>query len=340
MSLHQIQGAEKGFLDVWKNRSLGLVEFEEFCETDPQPGDVFSSAVQADLVLFVCHMPACQPFWINVMSQLNTPLAIFKLLDGSNCRECGEATCLAFAAAVFRGQRTLAKCPRLSPEILEQYGDQTGESRKTIEEDMDRAMEQIRQRVRTCDLAAAAERVGGRYHGHALSIKVLGKNFHVHDDGSLSADIHVNPWISIPVLDYIMNGRGAAPTGTWVPFRELSQGRSWQGLFAKRSEEPLKKIADTYTGLFEDMLEVFSGRRFAKHFDSDVSILLHPLPKVPLLICYWKPEDGMDSSLHLFFDQNVEDNLSLNSIFALGSGLVRMFERLAVKHEGRDRTYF
>ena len=274
------------------------------------------------------------------MSELNSPLDIYKLLDGSNCRECGEATCLAFAAAVFRGQRLLSECLRLSPEVLEKYGDQTGESKKTIEEDMDRAMEEIRQRVRGVDLSEAAQRVGGHYNGRSLTVKVLGKNFRVQADGSLSADIHVNPWVSIPVLDHIINGRGTLPSGKWIPFRELSQGRTWQGLFEQRCEKPLKKIADTYTGLFEDMLEVFSGRQIEKHFDSDVSIVLWPLPRVPLLVCYWKPEEGMDSSLHLFFDRTVEDNLSINSIFSIGSGLVRMFELLAVKHEGRDRTYF
>ena len=29
-------------------------------------------------------------------------MEIFKLLNGSNCRECNEKTCLAFAVAVFK----------------------------------------------------------------------------------------------------------------------------------------------------------------------------------------------------------------------------------------------
>ena len=38
------------------------------------------------------------------MAKLISPLEILKLLEKSNCRECGQATCLAFAAAVFKGQ--------------------------------------------------------------------------------------------------------------------------------------------------------------------------------------------------------------------------------------------
>jgi ArsR family metal-binding transcriptional regulator len=34
-------------------------------------------------------------------------MAIFKLLEKSNCRQCNEATCLAFAAAVFKAAENL-----------------------------------------------------------------------------------------------------------------------------------------------------------------------------------------------------------------------------------------
>ena len=53
------------------------------------------------------------------MTQLKNPIEIIKILDKSNCRECGEATCLAFAAAVFNGRRQLDECPRLDNGVIE-----------------------------------------------------------------------------------------------------------------------------------------------------------------------------------------------------------------------------
>jgi ArsR family metal-binding transcriptional regulator len=50
-------------------------------------------------------------------------MEIFKLLDKSNCRECRETTCLAFAAAVFKGQKQLDECPHLESDIVEQFGE-------------------------------------------------------------------------------------------------------------------------------------------------------------------------------------------------------------------------
>ena len=56
------------------------------------------------------------------------------------------------------------------------------------------------------------------------------------------------------------------------------------------------------------------------------------MPKVPLLICYWKPEDDLESELNIFFDSKAEDNLPIESIYTLGAGLVVMFEKLALRH--------
>ena len=53
------------------------------------------------------------------MAQFKNAMEIFKLLNKSNCRECKEATCLAFAAAVFQGRRKLNECPHLDQSILE-----------------------------------------------------------------------------------------------------------------------------------------------------------------------------------------------------------------------------
>ena len=138
--------------------------------------------------------------------------------------------------------------------------------------------------------------------------------------------------MTIPILSYILNCKGAPVSGKWVPFRELEGGKTWYRLFGQRCEKPLKKLADTYTDLFNDMLHVFNGRQVENHYQSDISLVLHPLPLVPILICYWKPEDGLESSLNIFFDSTAEDNLNIESIYALATGLVRMFEKIALTH--------
>jgi hypothetical protein len=91
-------------------------------------------------------------------------------------------------------------------------------------------------------------------------------------------------------------------------------------------------VADSYTTLFDDIVQLFSGRQVAKQFDSDISVVLQPLPKVPILICYWLPEEGMDSNLLVFFDETADRNLDTDSVFTLGVGLAHMITKLARKH--------
>ena len=45
---------------------------------------------------------------------------VFKLLPRTNCRECGFGTCLAFAAAVSRGESGLDRCPATMTLTLEE----------------------------------------------------------------------------------------------------------------------------------------------------------------------------------------------------------------------------
>ena len=94
----------------------------------------------------------------------------------------------------------------------------------------------------------------------------------------------------------------------------------------------MKRVADTYTDLFDDLVSIFGGKQVEKQFESDISMVLHPLPRVPIMICYWLPEDGLESSLNVFFDDTADNNLAIGSIFSLGAGLSQMFEKLALRH--------
>jgi hypothetical protein len=263
-------------------------------------------------------------------SKPKNALEIFQLLDKSNCRKCGEKTCLAFAGAVFLNQRKLAECPHLPKEIAEQLAG-TIEIRHPFESGL-KYLEQLKSEVARLDLKAATDRTGGTFSGNKLMIKVLGKDFSVDAQGKLRADIHINPWIGVPFLNYILHGEGLPVANKWVSLRELKDGRERYPLFHRQCEEPLKRVADVYTELFDDIIQLFSGRQVAKQFESDISVVLQPLPNVPILICYWLPEEGMDSNLLVFFDETADRNLDTDSVFTLGVGLAHMIKKLALKH--------
>jgi len=263
-------------------------------------------------------------------------MEVFKLLDKSNCRECGEKTCLAFAGAVFQGRRPIEDCPRLSPEVARRFSQPSPEA-KLAQQEGQQYLRELKGKVASVDLAAAAERLGGQMVEGKLVLKVLGKDFGVDRSGRLYTDIHVNPWVAVPFLVHVLYGAGKTPVGEWVSFRELKEGKQRYALFHKRSEAALKRVADVYGAFFDDIVHMFSGKEVPAHFESDISVVLHPLPKVPFMICYWRPDEGMDSSLNVFFDKTADDNLDIDSVFSLGVGFAQMIGKLSLRHGFSDQ---
>ena len=266
------------------------------------------------------------------MPQFDNAMQVFRLLDKSNCRTCGEKTCLAFAGAVFTGRRKLHECPTVKPEHLPEQGGTREGPAAAGGEPTDDLFEAFSRELATLDLERAATRTGGVFHDPLLIVKVLGKDFGVDRRARFYTDIHVIPWVTVPFLTYVLRSRGAAPTGEWVPMRELAGGAERYPLFRKRCEEAMQKIADIYPELFDDLVHLFSGKQIASPYDSDISVVLPVFPLVPVLICYWRPDEGMGSSLNVFFDRSIDRNLDSETAFTIGAGLTQMFEKLALRH--------
>jgi hypothetical protein len=259
-----------------------------------------------------------------------TPVEIYQILDKSNCRQCGEKTCLAFASAVYLNQRRLSDCPRLPQELAQGLADPAN-TRRPFEPGVD-YVKQLQREVAAIDLEAAAARTGGVFANNTLTLKVLGKDFSVDTQGNLRAAIHINPWVAVPVLNYILHSEGLPVAQKWVTLRELQEGRERYPLFQRQCEAPLKQLADNFPDLFDDIVRVFSGHRAARHLDSDIAVVLYPLPKVPIMICYWLPDDGLESSLKVFFDATADRNLDTDSVYTLGVGLTHMLKKLVRRH--------
>lgn len=265
------------------------------------------------------------------MPQLKNPLDIYKLLPKTNCRQCYCHTCLAFAAAVIKGDKKLADCPYLPADAHGQFA-----ARIAIRQPFDRQREEqlvaLRQTVSALDLAAKALPLGARMEKGELTVRCLGKDFRIDQSGHVASECHTHAGLTVPLLSYIVYSNGADVAGKWVPFRELRNGAPMSALFARRGEEALKALADSHTDLFEDLISIFSGRLADETFAADIAIILSPLPKLPVLICYWKAEEDLTSDLNIFFDTTADRHLSIDSIFELGVGLVMMFKKIVHKH--------
>lgn len=170
-----------------------------------------------------------------------------------------------------------------------------------------------------------------------VEILCLGKRFEIDPGGGLHSECHVNPWVHLPLLHYIVHTRGRDLEGAWVFFRDLPGAGDWARFFEHRCEKQIRRIAGVDPDLFLDSLDLFSGRPIDKgtgeiYSTADAVMILHPLPKVPILVAWWHAEGEFESKLNLLFDRSASDNLGAEVIFRLGTGLVEMLKKIMLRH--------
>lgn len=261
----------------------------------------------------------------------NNAFEIFQILPKTNCKECGQSTCLAFAGAVFTGKLVLSACPYVPQDKLQQFGENnTGIN--PIEEKFYAVIRKLQTRLLSLDMEEAGKRVKAEFTDGIITIPIFGKRFSIDQRSKVTTNIHVNGWILKSVLNYLIYSKGLSLSHNWVPLRELPSGKDWYRLFGQQCENILKATADKNPDLFSDLVDMFKAQEVVDQYESDVAVILYPLPFVPMLICYWQPEDGMESSLKLFFDDTAESNIGMDGLYALGVGFAIMLERLSKIH--------
>ncbi len=262
-----------------------------------------------------------------------TPLEIYKITPKTNCRKCLLPSCLAFSAAVVAGSKKLKECPHLKSEDIQPLEKQLA---KTQEQPALQAafLDKLKGKVARLDFPKIAKVLGCTVLGDELSIISLGKKFNIDSQGRMTSECHIIPWVQAPILSYITHKTHMDITGNWISFRELKGGIDWQGLFTSRCEQPLCKLADRNPELLTDLIDLFMGQETdTKRYEADIGLILHPLPHIPILICYQEADADLESSLSIFFDECCGHNLHIKSIYTLCAGLVKMFEHIALRHE-------
>ncbi|MFZ5762120.1 MAG: DUF3786 domain-containing protein [Thermodesulfobacteriota bacterium] len=259
-----------------------------------------------------------------------TPLAIYKLLPQTNCGKCQLPSCLAFAGAVVGKRKKFADCPDLAPEAIAAFAAEY-QPPEPREENQAEFLERLKAKMACLDLAAVAPLKGAVLTGERIVINSLGKDFVLDRQGTMTSECHIIPWVLAPLLSYLTHETHAEPSGNWISFREIPGGIEWQGLFSRRCEEPLRLLADDNPGLLADLIHLFMGKS-VEWYEADIALILHPLPKVPLLLCYQAREGDLPSKLTIFFDDSCTTNLHIKSIYTLCAGLVQMFAKIAERH--------
>lgn len=272
------------------------------------------------------------------MTELKNPLEIYKVLPKTNCGHCGVPSCMAFAASVIQGMKELSRCPYLEKNIVEQLSSRIVR-RRSMDDEHDEVIKKLQQEVRHLDLNNVAPRIGARLINEKLAVNCLGKDFFIDQAGEMTSSCHINHWLFVPLLHYILECQGVEAKNDWVPFAELPGAAEWSQYFSHRCEEALRQIADAHRELLFEMLFLFGAEPMTTAGNADHSLLIMPLPKVPFLINYWQPDDEFPSELNILLDRSAAQNINAHSITLLARGIVDMFRQLIVSHSREGKLF-
>lgn len=257
-------------------------------------------------------------------------LEIFRCLNKSNCRKCGLPTCLAFALSAMNDEKRLTDCPHISRELAEELDKKIHKRGK--EKELHELIEPLKKEISVVDFNAVASGLGAELVDSKLRVKCLGKDFTIDRTGNVESLIHINKWVTLPLLKYVITGGNVPLSGKWVSFDELKKASTVTQYFDRRCEEPLRQLAEAHTDIFFDLINIFGGQS-VEGFSADYARIIYPLPKLPFLILYWRPEEQFESKLRLLLDSTADKYLDVEFIIALGRGIVEMFKRILSRHE-------
>jgi hypothetical protein len=268
---------------------------------------------------------------------MNTPFEIYKLLNKSNCKKCLLPSCMAFSVAVVQGEKQLADCPDLSAQVIASCGAPAA-PKKSIEDEQRITMNRLLEKMPEIDFSSVAKKLGGVVNGNKLAITCLGKDFIIDSSGAMTSECHCNQWVHLPLLGYIVNGQGKEISGEWLPYKQLDGAGPWSNFFSHRCIKDLQQLADAHTDLFFELLHLFNAKDVVAS-DADHCLVIHPLPKLPMMISYWLAEEGFPSKLSISFDKTAPKNLNVEYIYIITRGIVEMFRELIVKHNMTGKLF-
>jgi len=112
---------------------------------------------------------------------------------------------------------------------------------------------------------------------------------------------------------------GQRPTGDWISFQEIPDGRFYMDAFQRRAKNPMVgTFGEKPDLLLEVATELYGAVPFSQ---GDVSAVVQALPLVPVALILWKGDQEFPPEGNVLFDRSIIGILSAEDVAWL-SGMV------------------
>ncbi len=136
----------------------------------------------------------------------------------------------------------------------------------------------------------------------------------------------VAPHLQIMFLHYLSVADGTPLREEWITFKELPGGEIYREPFRKRAISPLLRYFGNQPERFMEVGLSLAGERYTY---GDLSLLMRPFPRIPLVFVFWKGDEEFSPSASILYDASAAHYLPTED-YALLPGLIiwEMAEKL------------
>ena len=261
---------------------------------------------------------------------------LFQATRRNNCRECGHATCLAFATQVIVYQAAIDACPHLD-------GEKKSELKARIEAQQQQGIflkrdlyqitaEDIRLRLAGHDFSAIAAGLGAevleRDGVPCLRLRYLHRDCllskkQVFLDGQPTGNL----WDNVLLYNYAFMAGSEPLRGEWIPIDSIPGHIPKKPELEHGCEE---NLARHFAGNLERLRRAAASLGGvpvpeATHVDAAFTFL--PLPRVPFYLLFWDhvPEEAFPARTKVLFDRSVPGYLDIESLVFLAERFADAF---------------
>ncbi len=244
-------------------------------------------------------------------------LDIYKRLPRTNCGECPDKTCMAFAVKLSKNERSTSECPKLDKQIKKELDAMLSDA--DLSDWKEKRVEELFNEISPINFSEIANGIGAISEGDLLKIKYMGREVALsHSDFKDELGI----WDKLLILIYVKNAGSASLSGKWTAFRDLKNGSVRAAGFRDGCEIPLSRMYKADREVFQKRL-LAMGAEKVSGYSTKESFVVYPLPKIPFLLLLWPAEEGFEPDCKALLDSTAADFLDIETLLYLGLALVR-----------------
>jgi hypothetical protein len=136
----------------------------------------------------------------------------------------------------------------------------------------------------------------------------------------ISSRSPLNPGQQALILYYFYTANGSLPTGEWISFSNLQDGRFYAQAFQGYTGNELSKVFRGEQVQLERAASILLGKPYPL---GDAAFEFILLPKIHLLVVFWQGDEDFPPNYQILFDASVNQFLPTDACAIAGSMLTR-----------------